>query len=69
MCSLINTSVIDAKSTLECALANGQEMQVLALVNKTIPSLRGKEGQKSRLKMLCAMGRKALNQVEKGASL
>lgn len=65
MSNLIHTSIQEAESALECALSNGREMYVLAAVHSAIPRIRGEQTQKSRLKMLCKMGRKALSKVEK----
>jgi len=62
--ALLNTSILDAESSLQCSISNGRAMHVLATVKDLIPRIRGNQAQKSRLKMLCKMGRKALTAVE-----
>lgn len=64
--ALLNTSVTDAESSLQCSINNGRAFDALEAVQGLIPQIVGKDGHKSRLKMLCKMGRKALTAIEKG---
>lgn len=60
--SYINTSVDDARSTLECLMKTDPLYVVLASSHSLV-ELQGCTGQKARRQMLCGMIRKAIKQV------
>ena len=58
----INTSVDDARSTLECQLAR-DPLYVVLSCSHTLVELQGRIGHKARREMLAGMIRKALKDV------
>lgn len=65
--ALLNTSVTDAKSTLECQLRNTpqQALKDAQLAIDFINQYGNTEGQKSRLAMLATIVNKARKQLTK----
>ncbi|MND24103.1 hypothetical protein D3C80_145180 [compost metagenome] len=65
--ALLNTSVADAKSTLECHLQSNPQMAMAdaQLAIDFINQYGNAEGQKSRLAMLAAIVNKARKQLSK----
>ena len=58
----INTSVDDARSSLECQLAS-DPLYVVLSCSHTLVELQGRIGQKARRQMLAGMIRKAIKEV------
>ncbi|WP_275286893.1 hypothetical protein [Halomonas elongata] len=63
--ALINTSVTDAKSSMERSLES-DPAYAAHTATELLEALKSKEGQASRRKMAAAVARKAIKQLETG---